>query len=125
MASEILFTTHQSSWFCSLQGNLTKLLRIGSPGRSWGDVKTIKSGKISALGSDISENQSIVYKSACIEEARIGRNLSHTDIKDSLHSHYWKYEYHAFDYQLYQWGVEKLFQNSDEAIPRELKLYIE
>ena len=27
--------------------------------------------------------------------------------------------------QFYQWGVEKLFQNSDEAITGELKVYIE
>ena len=102
----------------------SKILGIGSAERSWGDVKTIKSGKRSALGSDISEKQSIVYKSACIEEARIGRTLSHTDSKDGSYNHYWNDEYHAFDYQLYQWGVEKLFQNSDEAIIIELKFYI-
>ena len=67
MASEILITIHQSYWFCSLQGNL-KILGIGSAKRSWGDVKTIKSGNRSALGSDISEKQSIVYTSDCIEE---------------------------------------------------------
>ena len=66
-----------------------------------------------------------MYTSACIEEARIGSTLSHTDSKDGSHSHSWNYEYHAFDYQLDQWGVEKLFQNSDEAITRELKFYIE
>ena len=37
----------------------------------------------------------------------------------------WNDEYHVFDYQLDQWGVENLFQNSDEAITRELKFYIE
>ena len=83
-----------------------------------------KSGKISALGSDISEKQIIVYTSACIEEERIGRTLPHTYSKDGSHSHSWNDEYHAFEYQLDQWGVEKLFQNSDEAITRELKLYI-
>ena len=85
----------------------------------------MKQGKRSALGSDIYENQSIVYTYACIEEARCGRTLSHTDSKDGSHSHSWNDEDHAFDYQLDQWGVEKLFQNSDEAITRELKLYIE
>ena len=103
----------------------SKMLGIGSAERSWGDVKTIKSGKRSALGSDISEKQSIVYTSACIEEARIGRNLYHIDSKDVSHSHSWNCEDHAFGYQLYQWGVEKLFQNSDEEITRELKMYIE
>ena len=63
------------------------MLGIGSAKRSWGDVKTIKSGKWSALGSEISEKQSIVYKSACIEESRIGRTLSHTDTNDGSHSH--------------------------------------
>ena len=45
----------------------SKIIGIGSADRSWGDVKKIKSGKISALGSDIYEKQSIVYTSACIE----------------------------------------------------------
>ena len=55
----------------------------------------------------------------------IGTNLSHTDSKYGSHSHSWNDEDHNFDYQLYQWGVDKLFHNSDEAINRELKLYIE
>ena len=46
----------------------------------------------------------------------IGRNISHIDSKDGLHSLSWNYKDHAFDYQLYQWGVDKLFQNSDELI---------
>ena len=49
----------------------SKILGIGFTERSWGNVKTIKSGKRSAPGSDISEKQSIVYIYACIEEARI------------------------------------------------------
>ena len=72
----------------------------------------------SALISDISEKHSIVYTSACIEEARIGRTLSNTDIKDGSHSHSCNDEDHAFYYQLDQWGVDKLFQNSDEVITR-------
>ena len=96
----------------------SKILGIGYSDRSWGDVKTIKSGKISALGSDISENHSIVYTSACIEKERIGRTISHTDSKDGSHSHTWNYEDHAFDYQLKQWVFEKFFQNTDEAITR-------
>ena len=77
---------------------------IGSAKRSWGDVKTIKLGNISALGSNIFEKQSILYTSTCIEEARIGSTISHTDSKDASHSHSWNDEDHAFDYQLYQWG---------------------
>ena len=88
MASKIILTIHQSSWFCSLQGNF-KIIGIGSADRSWGDVKIIKSGKRSAIGSDISENQSIVYKSVCIEEEIIGRNISHIDSKYGSHSHSW------------------------------------
>ena len=91
MASEILFTVHQSSWFCSLQGKF-KNLGIGSDERSWGGVKTIKSGKRSALGSDISQNQSTVYTSDCIEEESIGGTLSHTDSKDGSHSDSWNDE---------------------------------
>ena len=44
----------------------SKILGIESAERSWGDVKTIKLGKISANGSDISEKQSIVFKYDCI-----------------------------------------------------------
>ena len=66
-----------------------------------------------------------MYISVCIEESSIGRTTSHTNSKDGSHSHFWNDEDHAFNYKLYQWGVEKLFQNSDEAITRELKLYIE
>ena len=90
-----------------------------------GDVKKIKSGKISSFGSEISEKQSIVYKYTCIEEERSGRTLSPTDSKYGSHSHSWNDEDHSFDYQLYQWVVEKLFRNSDEAITIELKFYIE
>ena len=53
----------------------------------------------------------------------IGRSLSHTDTKNGSHSHTWNDEEQAFDYQLYQWGVEKLFPNEYEAITRELKIY--
>ena len=103
----------------------SKILGIGSADRSWGDVKTIKPGKRSALGNDISENQSIMYTYVCIEEASIRRNLSRKDSKDGFHSNSWNNEDHAFDYQLDQQGVDKLFQNSDEAITIELKFYIQ
>ena len=49
----------------------SKVLGIGASKRSWGDVKTIKSGKRSAINSDVLEKQSIVYTSACIESDRI------------------------------------------------------
>ena len=66
-----------------------------------------------------------MYTSASTEEGRIGRTLWNTDSKDGSHIHSWNDEYLVFDYQLDQWGVEKLFQNSDELITRELKMYIE
>ena len=49
----------------------SKFIGVGAEERSWGDVKTIKSGKRSAIRNDVSEKHSIVYKSACIESARI------------------------------------------------------
>ena len=66
-----------------------------------------------------------MYASACIEEARIVRNISHTDGKDGSHSHTWNDDYHAFGCQLDQWGVYKLFPNADEEITKEFKMYIE
>ena len=60
-----------------------------------------------------------------IEETRMWRTLSHKYSKDGSHSHSWNYEDHAFDYKLDQCGADRLFQNLDEAIIRELKLYNE
>ena len=45
-------------------------------------------------------------------------------VKHDSQSHFWNDEDHALEYQLDQWGVEKLFQNSYEVV-RELKNYIE
>ena len=50
---------------------------MGSEERSWGDVKTIKSGKRSDIVSDISEKQIIFYASTCIEEAIFGKSIKH------------------------------------------------
>ena len=50
---------------------------IDASERSWGDVKTIKSGNRSDTSSDLSEKKNIVYKSACIEAARITRTNSY------------------------------------------------
>ena len=110
MSSEIIFTIHELLVFVFF-GVAWKILGIGSAERSWGDVKIIKSRKISDLGSDISEEQIIVYTSACIEEERIVKTLSKMDIDDGSHSHSWNDEDHVIDYQLDQGGVETLFQN--------------
>ena len=53
---------------CQVTSNF---LGIGASERSWGDVKTIKSGKRSAISSDVSEKQSIVYTSACIDQLEL------------------------------------------------------
>ena len=79
----------------------SKIIGIGSAESSWGDVKTIKSVNISALGSEIYEKQRIVYTYTCIEKERFGRNISHTDSKYGSHSQYCNDEDHASDYQLY------------------------
>ena len=55
----------------------SKVLQIGVAERFWGYVKTIQYGKISAIISDVSEKQSIVCTSACINLAKIEQ--SHSD----------------------------------------------
>ena len=49
----------------------SKVLGVGEEERSWGDVKTIISGKRSSISSDVSEKQSIVYTYSCNESSRI------------------------------------------------------
>ena len=44
----------------------SNVIVIGAAERSWGDVKTIRSGKRYAISSDVSEKQSNVYTSVCI-----------------------------------------------------------
>ena len=77
-----------------------KVLGIGAAERSWGDVKTIKSGKRSAISSDVSEKQSIVYTSACIESSRIDQYQADKQLYDNISSHTWNEEDDAFDHQL-------------------------
>ena len=48
-----------------------KFLEIFAAECSLGDIKTILYGKESAISTDVSEKQSIVYTSACIESYRI------------------------------------------------------
>ena len=49
----------------------SNVLVIYAAERSWGDVNTMRFGNISAIVSDVSEKQIIVYTSACIKPARI------------------------------------------------------
>ena len=63
------------------------VLGIGAAERSWGEVKTIKSGKISAISSDLSDKQIIVYTSACTESARIEQCNSNKQFNENVSSH--------------------------------------
>ena len=103
----------------------SKVLGIGAADRSWGDVKTIKSVKISAISSDVSEKQSIVYTSSCIESAIIEQYHSDKQIYENCSSHTWNEEDDAFDHQLYKWVEEILFSEHSEPVKRELRAYIE
>ena len=60
-----------------------------------------------------------------LKKQGIGRSLSDIDTNNGSHSHTWNDDDQAFDYQLDQWGVEKMFHSQYEAITRELKMYIE
>ena len=57
-----IYYAPKSLVFVAFRGTL-KPIGIIYAKRSWGDVKTIKSGKRSDLGSDISKKQSILYTS--------------------------------------------------------------
>ena len=67
----------------------SKVLGIGSAECSWGDLNTIKSGKRSAIISDVSDKQIIVYTSACIESAKIENYHSDKQLNDNFSSHAW------------------------------------
>ena len=70
------------SWWAT-----SKVLGIGAAEPYWGDVKTIKYGKISAISSDVSEKHSIVYTYGCIESAKIEQYHSDKQINDNCSSH--------------------------------------
>ena len=88
-------------------------------------MKTIKSGKRSAISSDVSEKQSIVYTSACIESARIEKYQADKQLYDNISIHIWNEEDDAFDHQLDEWGVDRVFSEHPEPVKRELRAYIE
>ena len=73
-----------------------------------GRRKTIKSGKRSSISSDVSEEQSIVYKSACIESARIEQYQSDKKLYENCSSHTWNEEDDTFDHQLDKRSVERV-----------------
>ena len=51
-------------------------LGIGSAEQSWGDVKHLKTDKRSHLSAEKTEKQSVLYTTACIEEARMKRKAN-------------------------------------------------
>ena len=81
----------------------SNVIGIGASERSWGDVKIIKPGKTSAISSDVSEKQSIVYTPDCIESDRIEQYHSDKQLYDNCSSHTWNEEYDEFDHQLDKW----------------------
>ena len=103
----------------------SKFLGIGATKRSWGDVKTIKSGKRSAVSSDVSEKQRVFYTSVCIESARIEQYQSDKQIYYNSSRHTWNEEGDSFDHQLDKWGVDRAFSEHSEPVKRELRAYIE
>ena len=60
-----------------------RFLELLHQGGSWGDVKKIKSWKISAIISDVSEKHSIVYIYACTELSRIEKYHSDKQLDDN------------------------------------------
>ena len=103
----------------------SKVVGIGTTDYSWGDVKTIKPGKISAISSYVSKKQSIVYTYACIESARIKHYNSDKNINDHYSSHNWNEDDDSFYWQLEKWGLGKLFWDEPEPVTKESRYYIE
>ena len=64
-----------------------KVIGVGAAERYWGDVKTLKSGKRSAISNDVSEKHSIVYTSACVESVRIEQYHSYKQLYDNCLIH--------------------------------------
>ena len=74
---------HQGYWFFACRVT-SKVLGIGAAERSWVEGKTIKSGKRSAIISDISEKQIIVYTYSCIESGIIEKYHSDKQLNDNF-----------------------------------------
>ena len=100
------------------------VLGIGAAQSSWGEVNTIKSGKISAIRSDVSDKQSIVYTSICIESAITDQYNYDKQLNDNCSSHTWNEDDDEFDQQLEN-GSCKFFSDKSEPVIRELRTYIE
>ena len=92
---------------------------------SWGDVKTTKSGKRSAISIYVSEKHIIVYTSTCIESAKIEQYHSYKQLNYNLTSCNRNEEDYAFYHQLEKWDVEKLFSYHSKPVKGNLISYIE
>ena len=97
----------------------SKVVSIVSAEIFWGDVKIIKSGKRSAISSDVSKKYSIVYTSTCIESDII-EQYHYENLNGNDNSHTWNAYNDAFDQHLGTWGVEKLFSDEPESVTRVL-----
>ena len=78
----------------------SKIIGIGDAERYWGDVKTIKYVKRSDISSNISEYQSIVCTSACIESGRISWSELGYNIDECYPRHVFDDDDEGFDERL-------------------------
>ena len=90
-----------------------------------GWCKKIKPCKRYAISSDVSEKQSIVYTSACIESYRIEKYHYDKQLNENCSSHTWNEEDDEFDHQLDKSGVQQVFSEHSEPVKRKLRAYIE
>ena len=102
----------------------SKILGISASEYFWGDVKTIKYGKISDIRSDVSDKKSIVYKSTCIESYRFGQTHSDWNLNECSTRHVWDDDNDMFDHQLEKWGLEKFIPYKPESVTGEFRTYI-
>ena len=103
---------------------ISKIIGIGSSGISWGDVRTIKSGKRSIIRSDVSDKHIIVYISICIESDRNGKTGYESNINGCHTRHIWNDHDEVFDHQLEQWSTYKFVPDKTESVLREWRIHI-
>ena len=66
--------------------------------RAWKDVNNIKSGTASHIKAEITEKQSIIYTTACVEEARVNAAAMKNTSSDRVVA--WNDDDTTFDLQL-------------------------
>ena len=96
-----------SSHHCKVLGfvacrSTSKRIGIGSAERSWGDVKHLKSGKRSHLSAKAVEQQSILYSTARITDARIAQKAMESNGNGDMFGD----DDIRFDLQLDNFGVD-------------------